>query len=112
MMIGTESRPPMYPTIPHMWCWFNAGGESPGWSARAGLGLLDAFFGPLVRDLAGAHFVERGRHGLVGVDALGQRRGAVVELLGALRHDVDEGEFGVDVLEEPVEIAEYAVAHL
>jgi hypothetical protein len=64
------------------------------------------FAGPLVLNLTQPHFVERRRYGLVGIHFVAQRRRPVVELLGALRHDVDEGEFRVDVLQEAIEIAE------
>ena len=68
--------------------------------------LFHPFAGPLVLNLTQPHFVERRRHGLVGIHIVAQRRRPVVELLGALRHDVDEGEFRVDVLQEAIEIAE------
>jgi len=74
--------------------------------------LLDAVLGALVTDLAQADLVERRRDGFVRVDAVGQRRCAVVELLRALRDDVDQGELGVDVVEKAVEIAENGVAHI
>src|ERR1700676_3305194 len=73
--------------------------------------LFDPFLGALVGDLAEADFVEGGRHRLVRVDALCERRRAVVELLGALGHDVDQVKFRVDVPQQSVEVAEYAVTH-
>ncbi len=79
---------------------------------KAKVGLLNTFFGPPVADLPGPNFVERSRHRFVRVDAIGQRRRPVVELLRALRHNIDEGKFRIDVFEKAVEIAENGVAHL
>src|SRR5579884_495089 len=95
-MIGTLSRSPMYPTMPHI----------------AIPLLFDAFARAVVLDLPARHFVEGRRHGLVRVHLLGERRRAVVELLGALGHHVDQTEFGVHVVEKPVEVAENRFAHV
>src|ERR1700723_442435 len=101
MITGTLSRSPIYPTMPHMVVR----------RRRIRKGLLDALFCAVIGDPAFADFAEGRRDGLVRVDRFGQRRRTVVELFGPLRYDVDEREFGVDVREQAVEVAEYGVTH-